>query len=311
MFIRTERREYRSSSWLMKRAELAACGWYAVPAAAARRSRQAGSWPSTQVYDIDREPDVRVDGIREGWPARVGRGIRLPRRERGQDGFRHLDRPLPCRHRVAARVRPGRDQVRALLPPELDLTPEPAAEGQASGGVGLEQDQAEVVVLSGGAQRPGVRQPGRATTFQLLQVAGVLLDHLGQRVSGRLPVAVRYGHPEAHRLVPPDHEIRDTAAVQRLPHHVEVAPLGGDRGKPLAHVGIEHNPVHAVVAAREQVCVPSAELININHASTVTGSGNHQPQLPRRATGSGRSPRTGVVTYRTAGGEGVSPRVTY
>jgi hypothetical protein len=70
MFIRTERREYRSSSWLMKRAELAACGWYAVPAAAARRSRQAGSWPSTQVYDIDREPDVRVDGIREGWPAR-------------------------------------------------------------------------------------------------------------------------------------------------------------------------------------------------------------------------------------------------
>ena len=72
------------------------------------------------------------------------------------------------------------------------------------------------------------------------------------------------------------------------------------RVMPQREVGVQHDPVHAVIGASQQIAVPLAEVIG--HAPTVRISGasrqpdrSPQPDCPEGATPSGRSPGRSVV----------------
>jgi hypothetical protein len=58
-------------------------------------------------------------------------------------------------------------------------------------------------------------------------------------------------------------------------------------------VGVQHDPVYAVIGARQQIRVPLGEVIS--HASKVPGSSRPVSRTARRATPSGRSPGRSVA----------------
>jgi hypothetical protein len=77
---------------------------------------------------------------------------------------------------------------------------------------------------------------------------------------------------------------------------VEPAPPAPEPARIMAQgeVGIQHDPVHAVIAAGQQVPVPPGEIIS--HAPNVPGSPRPVSRTARRATPSGRSPGRSVTT---------------
>jgi hypothetical protein len=84
-------------------------------------------------------------------------------------------------------------------------------------------------------------------------------------------------HPHQVRVV----HLVIAALVQPPPPAPEPARIVAD-----GEVGVQHDPVHAVIAARQQVPVPLAEVIG--HPPTVGPSrASRQPDCPEGATPSG------------------------
>jgi hypothetical protein len=67
---------------------------------------------------------------------------------------------------------------------------------------------------------------------------------------------------------------------------------------PQREEGVQHDPVHAVIGAGQQIPVPLAEVIS--HAPNVPGSPRPVSRTARRATPSGRSPGRSVVSLATS-----------
>src|ERR1019366_10215945 len=78
------------------------------------------------------------------------------------------------------------------------------------------------------------------------------------------------------------------------PPHPKPARVGSQRV-----VGVEHDPIHAVVAAGQQIAIPFTEFIG--HLQNVRRTTRGDQNCPEGATASGRSPESGVanLTLRT------------
>ena len=96
----------------------------------------------------------------------------------------------------------------------------------------------------------------------MLALVGLAVDHRDAvRGGGRANTA---GEPPRQ-----PHQVR---IVQRLiTVVVPAAPPGAEPARvvPERVVGVEHDPVHAVITARQQIAVPFGELIDLYHLRTV------------------------------------------
>ena len=128
---------------------------------------------------------------------------------------------------------------------------------------------------------------------QVLALPGLAVDHGNTvRVRPRLDSA---GEPAREPHQAGVVQLIVGAAVQAPPPVPEPA-----RVVPQREVGVQHDPVHAVIAPGQQVPVPLGEVIG--HPPTVRISGaSRQPDCPQGATPSGRSPGWSVRHLRCQG----------
>src|SRR6266566_2700848 len=117
----------------------------------------------------------------------------------------------------------------------------------------------------------------------------------GRAVDDRDAVRAR---PRLDPAGEPAREPHQVRVIQLIVGAVVPPPPPGPepaRVVPQAEVGLQHNPVHAVIAAGQQIAIPLGEVIG--HPPTVRIAGiSRQPDCPKGATPSGRSPGRSVAT---------------
>ena len=130
--------------------------------------------------------------------------------------------------------------------------------------------------------RPGSPRRSGACVHPLLQsITGTpfAAPHALTRRANRPAIRIRWLSSSCSSL----------SLCQPPPPHPEPA-----RAVPHRVVGVEHDPVHTVIRAGQQIPVPLAEVIG--HPPTVGRPTHRDQSCPEGATRSGRSPGTGVVT---------------
>ena len=112
-------------------------------------------------------------------------------------------------------------------------------------------------------------------------------------IGGPGPDPPREPARQPHQVSVVQHRIRlGLAAPDQAP------PPGPEPARRVPHrvVGIEHDPVHAVIPAGQQIPIPRSEVIS--HPPTVGSRGiSRQPDCPEGAIPSGRSPGRNVEAY--------------
>jgi len=89
------------------------------------------------------------------------------------------------------------------------------------------------------------------------------------------------GHPHQMRVV----QILVTVLVPTPPPHPEPA-----RVVPQRVAGVEHDPIHTVIRAGQQIAVPGSELIDLDQLRTVSSPAIGDQSCPEGAIASGEVP---------------------
>jgi len=124
---------------------------------------------------------------------------------------------------------------------------------------------------------------------QVLTLPGLAVDQ-------RDPVRGRPRLDPAGEAAREPHQVRVVQLIVAAP--VQPPPPAPEPARVVPHgeVGVQHDPVHAVIAAGQQIPIPLAEVIG--HPPKVPGSSRPVSRTARRATPSGRSPGRSVGHLR-------------